>query len=105
MFSTVDAVHTLDDLRRFVHALLCQKENLLPDQFRTSEAALIRQNEPCGLQFCLRGPRSVRLAAVWAADPNVVYLYDAKGTRYSKLRLPHRIALPELRPTEQAKVA
>jgi hypothetical protein len=105
MFSTVDAVHTLDDLRRFVHALLCQKENLLPDQFRTSEVALIRQNEPCGLQFCLRGPRSVRLAAVWAAEANFVYLYDAKGTRYSKLRLPHRISLPPLPRADAEKVA
>jgi hypothetical protein len=42
---------------------------------------------PCGLQFCLRGPRNVRLAAIWVADQNVVYLYDASGTRYAKLRL------------------
>ena len=104
MFSAVDAVQTLDDLRRFVHSLLCQKENLLPDQFRTSEVALVRQNELCGLQFCLRGPRSVRLAAVWAADHNVVYFYDAKGTRYAKLRLAHRIA-PPVRQTEDVRVA
>jgi hypothetical protein len=105
MFSTIEGVHTLDDLRRFVHALLCEKENLLPDQFRTSEVTLIRQNEPCGLQFCLRGPRSVRLAAVWAADHNVVYLYDAKGTRYSKLPLAHRLSLPPSLPDERSKVA
>ena len=41
------------------------------------------------------GPRSVRLAAIWAADQNVVYLYDARGTRYAKLRLTNRLALPE----------
>jgi len=47
---------------------------------------------PCGLQFCLRGPRNVRLAAIWVADQNVVYLYDARGTRYAKLRLKNRLA-------------
>jgi hypothetical protein len=37
----------------------------------------------------------VRLAAIWAASPNVVYLYDASGTRYAKLRLMNRLALQE----------
>jgi hypothetical protein len=36
---------------------------------------LTRRNQLCGLQFCLRGSRNVRLAAIWVADQNVVYLY------------------------------
>ena len=50
---------------------------------------------PCGIQFCLRGPRDVRLAAIWVADRNVVYLYDARGTRYAKIRLTSRLAMTE----------
>jgi hypothetical protein len=37
----------------------------------------------------------VRLAAIWAADQNVVYLYEARGTHYAKLRLTNRLALEE----------
>jgi hypothetical protein len=94
MHATADEVRTLDDLRRFIHRMLCQKENLLDDQYRTTEFRLIRGERFCGLQFCLRGPRSVRLAAVWVADHNLVYLYDATGKRYSKLRLTNHIPLP-----------
>ncbi len=87
MYPTVDDVHTLDDLRRFVHNTLCSKENLLADQFRTTELRLTRQNELCGIQYCLHGPRSVRLAAIWAADQNALFLYDTKGKRYQKVCL------------------
>ena len=95
MDTTVNDVHTLDDLRQFIHKTLCEKENLLADHFTLTEVRLTRQNEPCGLQFSLRGPRNVRLAAIWVADRNVVYLYDARGERYSKLRLTKGLALQE----------
>ncbi len=87
MHTTVPDVQTLDELRRFVHETLCSKENLLADQFAMSELRLTCRDELCGLQFCVRGPRNVRLAAVWAADQNVVYFYNAKGERYAKVRL------------------
>jgi len=90
MDSTVDELRTLDELRRYIHKTLCEKENLLAEQFSMTELQLTRHSELCGLQFCLRGPRSVRLAAIWAADQNVIYLYDAKGARYSKVRLKMR---------------
>lgn len=106
MHPTVDDVQTLDDLRRYVHTILCEKENLLADQFRMTELRLTREGEPCGVQFCLRGPRSLRLAAIWAADQNTLFLYDAKGVRYRKLQLKHRVAAPSpSKAAEPAKVA
>ena len=95
MHTTVNDVHTVDELRQFIHQTLCEKENLLADQFRMTEVRLTSGNGPCGLQFCLRGPRDVRLAAIWVVDQNVVCLYDAIGTRYAKLRLTNRPALQE----------
>jgi hypothetical protein len=92
MHATVDDIRTLDDLRRYIHETLCEKENLVADEFAISEVRLTRGHELCGLQFCVRGPRSVRLAAIWAAEKNSVYLYDAKGQRYSKISLTRRIA-------------
>ncbi len=91
MHATVDDIRTLDDLRRFIHETLCAKENLVADEFAISEVRLTRGGERCGLQFCVRGPRSVRLAAIWAAEKNAVYLYDAKGQRYAKIPLPRQM--------------
>ena len=59
MHTKVDDVHTLDELRQFIHKTLCKKENLLADQFTMSEVRLTSGSGPCGLQFCLRGPRNV----------------------------------------------
>jgi len=100
MHTAVKDVHTLDELRQFIHKTLCAKENLLVHQFRMTEVRLTRGNLPCGLQFCLRGPRNVRLAAIWVADQNVVYLYGARGARYAKLRLTNGLAM-----TEEARAA
>jgi len=95
MHTTENDVHTLDELRQFIHKTLCEKENLLVDQFTMTEFELTRGKKPCGIQFSLRGPRNVRLGAIWVADRNLVYLYDARGTRYAKLRLTNRLALQE----------
>ena len=95
MHTTVNDIHTLDELRQFIHQPLCEKENLLDDQLRITEVRLTSGSGSCGLQFCLRGPRNVRLAAIWVADQNVVYLYDASGERYAKLRLTNELALQE----------
>jgi hypothetical protein len=94
MCETLDDIRTLDDLRLYIHQTLCQKENLLADQFSMTEMILIRRGRDCGLQFSLQGPRSVRLGAIWASDQNMIYFYDAQGERYAKVRLRHRL-LPD----------
>lgn len=80
------AVHlpSLDELRQFVHETLCRHENLVPDQFQLQETPLTRLGGRCGLQFLLRGPRSVRLGAVWASEHSLLYFYDATGERFLK---------------------
>lgn len=94
MPDTVEEIRSLNDLRNFIHQTLCEKENLLEDQFEMTEMQLFRRGRDCGLQFSLHGPRSVRLGAIWAADQNIIYFYDTRGNRYLKLRLRHRL-LPE----------
>ena len=86
-------VQTLDDLRRYVHGTLCQHENLVAEQFALQVVALTRLGERCGLQFILRGPRSVRLGAVWASEHNQLYFYDARGERFRKEPLSQPLAL------------
>ena len=97
MGECVDGIRSLDDLRAYVHKTLCEKENLVADQFAMSEMHLLRRGRACGLQFSMHGPRSVRLGAIWASDHNLLYFYDARGNRFLKLRLRQRL-LPDIEP-------
>ena len=90
MIEATAGVQGLDALRRYVHERLCGHENLVADQFELEVTALKRLGDFCGLQFLLRGPRSVRLGAVWASDHNLLYLYDARGERFHKEQLANR---------------
>jgi len=93
---------TVDDLRHYVHDTLCRHENLVADQFALQTIALTRVGLRCGLQFLLRGPRSVRLGAVWTADTNQVYFYNARGERFLKESLTHSVAFETGPVTEPA---
>jgi hypothetical protein len=93
MPDNLDSIHSLDDLRAFIHTTLCNRENILQDQFGLTETSLTRDGRACGLQFRLHGPRSIRLEAIWAADRNQLYFYDARGIRFLKLKLRQRLCL------------
>lgn len=92
MPESVPESSSLDPLRAFVHKTLCDRENILQDQFGLTETTLTRNGQWCGLQFCLHGPRSVRLEAIWVADRNVLYCYDARGARFLKIDLTGQMA-------------
>ncbi len=91
MTDGLDAIRSLDELRTFVHKTLCGRENILEDQFGLTETALVRNGSDCGLHFCVQGPRSVRLEAIWVADRNAIYFYDARGMRFLKIQLQQRL--------------
>ena len=88
-------VWTVDELRHYVHDTLCRHENLVAEQFALQTIALTRMGTRCGLQFLLRGPRSVRLGAVWTADQNLVYFYNARGERFLKHPLQQPVAFEQ----------
>ncbi len=92
MVQAAVSVRSMSDLRRYVHETLCGHENLLPDQYEMQEVPLTRMGERCGLQFVLRGPRNVRLGAVWASDRNQIFFYDARGERFRKEQLAEPLA-------------
>lgn len=93
MSDDVSDVQSIEALRRYVHERLCRHENLVADQFAMQAIPLVRKGAICGMQFLLRGPRMVRLGAVWASDHNQLYLYDARGERFQKEQLTARIDL------------
>jgi len=78
---------TLHDLRTYVHENICEHNELEPGIFQMTEHQLTRGGKPCGVFFCLYGPRSVRLTAIWETDRNSVLFYDSAGERTSIMRL------------------
>jgi hypothetical protein len=84
-------IRSLDQLKVFVHLMLCRKENLLEHHFPMTEVELRKNGKRCGFQFVLHGPRSVKLAAVWAETSNEILMYDATGRRFSRVRLPNPV--------------
>ncbi|MDX1965272.1 MAG: hypothetical protein SFX18_19155 [Pirellulales bacterium] len=74
-------------LRQLILTTLCEHEQFEPDAFPLTAQSLIRQGKVCGLFFCLHGPRSVRITAIWESAANVVYCYGANGERFATLQL------------------
>jgi hypothetical protein len=79
-----DSLHTL---RIYIHQTLCQQEHLEIDAFPLTERLLVRGGRPCGIFYCLHGPRSVKFTAIWDAASNVVFFYGATGERVLTDRL------------------
>ena len=88
-------IDNLDDLRTFVHSTICQQNELQVGAFNISERILVRGERPCGIFFCLNGPRSVKLTAIWETDRNTVLFYSSSGERVFKTQL---VQAPVLRP-------
>jgi hypothetical protein len=80
----------LDDLqaiRRYVNETLCEQDQLETDHFPLSERILVRGGAPCGVFFCLHGPRSLCLTAIWETDGNTILFYGSRGERFRKTQL------------------
>ncbi|MFK7735651.1 MAG: hypothetical protein AB8B50_06475 [Pirellulaceae bacterium] len=75
-------------VREFVRDELCDKNELERDAFEMSERVLTRQGKPCGFYFCIYGPRSVRLTAVWDLGREMILFYDSLGRRAASCKTP-----------------
>ena len=87
MLSSPEQISDLDSMKNFVVEALCEQNQLEPGVFPVSERILVRAGIPCGLFFCLHGPRSVRFTAIWETDRNTILFYGAAGERIHKMRL------------------
>ncbi|MCS6850656.1 MAG: hypothetical protein NZ700_05745 [Gemmataceae bacterium] len=87
MRSTVAALPTFDELRRYVHQTLCQHDHLDPAAAPMRQALIKRSGRPCGLLFQVQGPRALRTWAIWAADEHRILFYDSAGSRIAETRL------------------
>ena len=87
MASGCPRIHNLEQLRQYVYDTLCKQNDFEPGAFDLTERYLIRDGIPCGIYFCLHGPRSVKLCAIWETDRNTVLFYGSTGQRTSKTQL------------------
>jgi len=71
----------LNDIREVVLQELCNMHQLLPNAFPLTEKPLYKQGETCGFFYCLHGPRSIRLTAVFDIATARVLFYDSTGHR------------------------
>ncbi len=86
MASAFPSAHNLSELRQHVNQILCQHSQFEIDAFPLTERILTRRGSPCGLYFCLHGPRAVKLTAIWEAEGNNLFFYGSTGERFHKAR-------------------
>lgn len=87
MLTDCQEICSLDDLREYVNETLCEHFQLQLDAFQMTERILRRGARPCGIHFCLHGPRSVKFTAIWETDRNQVLFYNPSGERFLKTQL------------------
>ena len=80
-------VQSMEELRRYVADTLSNLELLKSDQFQLSQRILHRDGKPCGIHFCLHGPRALRLSAIWETDQNSILFYGSCGRRLHRTKL------------------
>lgn len=95
MSDPIPQIQSLTDLQAYVYERLCEQEQLEPGAFPMSQKILARGDRPCGIYFCLHGPRAVKFTAIWEMDRNTVLFYSSTGERRHKTQL---TAVPALVP-------
>ncbi|MBN1395665.1 MAG: hypothetical protein JW959_11625 [Pirellulales bacterium] len=83
-FQQIESVH---DLRDYVNTTICTRYQLQKGVFSLTERVLLRGGKPCGIYFCLHGPRATKFTAIWETDHNQVLFYGCHGERFLKTQL------------------
>lgn len=87
MLPSEEPLETLEALRNYVNEVLCQYDQLEIGAFPLSQRILVRGGNPCGIFFCLHGPRAVKFSAIWETDSNTILFYNSTGERFQKTKL------------------
>ncbi len=57
MYTRIYQIDTVSDLREYINVTLCEYYELQNGAFQMTEQILVRAGKPCGIFFCLNGPR------------------------------------------------
>jgi len=78
----------VEGLRVFVRSQLALLGHLEEEAFPMTERVLVRHGQPCGIYYCMHGPRSVKLTAVADLKSQKVLFYGSDGQRASQQSAP-----------------
>jgi hypothetical protein len=92
MLTDTQRLDDSEEIRNYVNITLCEKDHLETNRFPLSEQILLRNGRFCGICFCLHGPRSVCLTAIWDADRNRIVFYSSRGECFQKTELEMPVA-------------
>lgn len=95
MLERHERIHNFEQIRCYVLETLSQLELLKIDCCQLIVRQLTRASRPCGVYFCLYGPRAVRLSAIWETDSNSILFYGSRGERVQKTKLVEAPELPQ----------
>ncbi len=87
MLTRFQQTESVQDLREYVNTTICTHCQLQEGVFSITERLLLRAGKPCGMYFCLHGPRATKFTAIWDADRNQVLFYGSRGERFLKTQL------------------
>jgi hypothetical protein len=77
----------IEQLRKLVSKVLCKQSDFEEGIFQITERLLKRGQRMCGIFFCLHGPRSVKLTAVWECEENSIRFYGSNGEKFKTINL------------------
>ena len=93
MLAEATRIEDLGSLREYVRRGICEQNELQVGAFDVTERILLRGGRPCGIYFCLHGPRSVKLTAIWESERNTVLFYGSSGERQLRVQLQQTVSL------------
>jgi hypothetical protein len=87
MLTCFQQIDNMNDLREYVNGTICEQYQLQSGAFAMTERILLRGGKPCGIYFCLHGPRATRFSAIWETDRNQILFYGSGGERFQRTQL------------------
>jgi len=87
MLTRFHQIDSTNDLREYVNSTLCDHYQLQLGAFHMTQQVLMRGGKPCGVYFCLHGPRLTKFSAIWETDRNQILFYGSHGERFQKTLL------------------
>ncbi|MEM6689540.1 MAG: hypothetical protein AAF664_08945 [Planctomycetota bacterium] len=91
---------TFEELCDFVEETLCGIGNLVTGQFPLTQRVVFRGKRRVGIYFCVHGPRSVKLTAIYDYPSKQAIFYGSDGIRADSVNL---VVAPE--PAEASRIA
>jgi hypothetical protein len=95
MLERLERIHNFEQIRCYVLETLSKLELLKSDCCHLAVRLLTRAGRPCGVYFCLYGPRAVRLSAIWETDSNSILFYGSRGERVGRTKLLEAPEIPQ----------